>query len=484
MKKLDISKQVAEQERGYRRFMRKHKHLKRKNKVIPSAIAIVPKSLRRASRGCQLSTVQSQQLSRSQLISMYLPVNLKYMMYTKTSPLYINNIKEMKSHLTSGVIPVPKHFSIFDNPNESYQMLRKLIFALLYTNYKHVILDYKNCDTIDLCSQILLDIIFKESHKFVTKIGNIYGRKTANLFPEGIGGKNIDNERVQKMLFSVGSPANVAGRDITFPNTKKCKLCVHSKTSGRNAEVIMAYKDIATTELADYVIECLRSVNKELTPERLDDLCIVIGETLINAEEHSTTGYRYSVGYFDEMEEDNKHFGIFRLVILNFGHTIYEKFKDKDCPNQEFVAQMKSLSEQYTKSNFFVKREFEEESLWTLYALQQGVTSVSTDEYTQRGNGSINFIKSFFNLKGDGEMDNVSRLRIASGRTRIIFDGAYKIQPRVINGESFEVMTFNKENDIRYKPDKNYVYGTDYYFPGTAISVKIMLNDDDIKQIN
>lgn len=484
MKKPNLSKQIAEQDRGYRRFMRKHRHLKRKHKIIPSAVVIVPKSLRQASSGGQLYTTKPQQMSRSQLINMYLPVNLKYMLYTKNSPLYIDNIKQMKSYLTSGIIPVPKYFSIFDNPDESYQMLRKLIYALLYTNHKDVILDYQNCDTIDLCSQILLDIIFKESHKFVTKIDNIYGRKMANLFPEGIGGKNIDNERVQKMLFSVGSPANVAGQDITFPNTKKCKLCVHSRTSSRDAETIMAYKDIATTELADYVIDCLRSVNKELTPERLDDLCIVIGETLINAEEHSTTGYRYSVGYFEEMEENDKHFGIFRLVILNFGHTIYEKFKDKNCPNQEFVAQMKCLSEQYTKSNLFIKSEFEEESLWTLYALQQGVTSVSTDEYSQRGNGSINFIKSFFNLKGDSEMDNVSRLRIASGCTRIIFDGAYKIHPRIINGESFEVMTFNKENDIHYKPDKKYVYGTDYYFPGTAISVKIMLNDDDIKQIN
>ena len=165
MKKPNLSKQIAEQDRGYRRFMRKHRHLKRKHKIIPSAVVIVPKSLRQASSGGQLYTTKPQQMSRSQLINMYLPVNLKYMLYTKNSPLYIDNIKQMKSYLTSGIIPVPKYFSIFDNPDESYQMLRKLIYALLYTNHKDVILDYQNCDTIDLCSQILLDIIFKESHK-------------------------------------------------------------------------------------------------------------------------------------------------------------------------------------------------------------------------------------------------------------------------------------------------------------------------------
>ena len=449
MKKPDIAKLTDQQARGYNRFMRKHRQSKRKNKIIPNVTIILPRSFRRTNNIDRLSITKQQDISRTQLINLHLPVNLKYMIYTINSPLYIKDIKTSESRPMSGVILVPKQFSIFENPEESYQMLRKLVYAMLYANFSEVILNYEYCEKIDLCSQILLDIIFKEFQKFVTKISHIYGSKIAKLFPLSIGGKNIDNERVKKMLFSVGSPANVAGREVIFPNTKKCKLCIHSRTSSRNTETAMAYKDIATTELADYVIDSLRSVNKELTDERLDDLCIVIGETLINAEEHSTTGYRYSVGYFEELEEGEKHYGIFRLVILNFGHTIYEKFKDKDCPNQEFVAQMKMLSEQYTKSNFFTKREFEEESLWTLYALQQGVTSVSTDQYTQRGNGSINFIKSFFNLKGDSEVDDVSCLRIASGCTRIIFDGAYKIQPRIINGERFKVMTFNKENAIQ-----------------------------------
>jgi hypothetical protein len=45
-------------------------------------------------------------------------------------------------------------------------------------------------------------------------------------------------------------------------------------------------------------------------------------------------------------------------------------------------------------------------------------------------------------------------------------------------------MTFNKEENLDYKPDKKYVYYADDYFPGTIISAKILLNDDDIKQIN
>ena len=57
-------------------------------------------------------------------------------------------------------------------------------------------------------------------------------------------------------------------------------------------------KNLTQTEMADYVISSLERMNKELTPEKLDDLCTVIGEILINAEEHSSTKYRFSIGLF------------------------------------------------------------------------------------------------------------------------------------------------------------------------------------------
>lgn len=62
----------------------------------------------------------------------------------------------------------------------------------------------------------------------------------------------------------------------------------------------------------------------------MKDLGYVVGETLINAEEHSSLRYRYLIGYFEECTEDNRHFGMLNLVILNFGQTIYEKFKYPD----------------------------------------------------------------------------------------------------------------------------------------------------------
>jgi hypothetical protein len=235
--------------------------------------------------------------------------------------------------------------------------------------------------------------------------------------------------------------------------------------------------------MADYVIECLARMNKKLTSVKRDDLCTVIGEILINAEEHSTTKYRFSIGYFKEVNIDNNHFGIFRLVILNFGKTIYEKFKSEDCPNQEIVTKMKNLSQSYTKRNLFFQREFEEENLWTLYALQEEVSSISPTEY-KRGNGSIRFIDSFFNIKGSQTIDDISYLTIQSGRTRIHFNGEYSIVNKInSNNESYKVMTFNDSGNIEDKPNSKFVYQTKEYFPGTLISAKLLLNDDDVEQL-
>ena len=74
---------------------------------------------------------------------------------------------------------------------------------------------------------------------------------------------------------------------------------------------------------------------------------------------------------------------------------------------------MTELSSKYTNRGWFKKAKFEEETLWTLYALQDGVTSMPK----KRGNGSIQYIENFFKLKGDMVHDNISKLVIISGNT-------------------------------------------------------------------
>lgn len=472
--------------RQRRQRSRRKKRRKKNQSPLFSQTVRIPRRFRR--KAMLLSEKKLKPLTKieyiqkkERLLNNGLPANLRYLLHAKESPFNLKAIRKEK-FCSHGIIPIPESFSILDNANDSFLTFRKIISALFIENSMSVVLDYEKCTHVDLGTQVLLDIILKEFWTFARK-SQMADRNKRNFFPISIGGDKINNEDIQKLLFSVGSPATLSVKERDFKDIIKYKLCLHDNNKEKDLEKRAAQKELDTTQMVDYVIECLRRMNKELTSEKLNDLCTVIGEILINAEEHSSTQYRFSIGYFKEEKQDEDHFGIFRLVILNFGQTIYQKFKSPDCPNQDIVSRMKELSESYTKRFLFLPGQFEEETLWTLYALQEGVTSVSTQKY-KRGNGSIRFIDSFFNIKGSQSVDNISKMSILSGKTRIIFDGKYKIVTKKNNsGDVFNVMTFNQSDNIEDKPDSNYVYSAKHYFLGTMICAKILLNDDDIKQI-
>lgn len=417
---------------------------------------------------------------KREAINRFLPSNLKYITTHPKSPFNLDKIrKSINKQLSDGVVQIPECFSILNNTEQSVAVFQKMLSTLFIESPHTVIFDYEDCKNIDLSTQVLFDIILTEYKKFTN-----YKVNRNVLFSKCFGGNNINDYSVMKMMWSVGSPANLGIRKQSFPDVEQLNLQIYDHTREKDENKRMEKKDIDTTEIAEYVVNSLKRVGKKLTSIKRDNLCNVIGEILINAEEHSTTKHRFSCGYFIEKNIDDKHFGLFQLVILNFGQTIYEKFKSEDCPNKDVVRRMEELSKKYTSKFLFLPGKFEEESLWTLYALQEGVTSISTDSYKRRGSGSIRFIESFFNIKGSQEDDNISRMTIVSGNTKIVFDGTYNItEGKSSDGTSHQMMTFNKSGSIEDMPDNKYVTYTKNYFPGTMISVELLLNDDDIKQI-
>lgn len=411
------------------------------------------------------------------IFNKWAPVNLKYLLDCEKSDFHHEKITENIPN-NGGNFEVPVEFSITERPKESFDFIRGVLGALITQKYKTINIDYSRCKKLDSDAQVLLDIILKDVIKFFNRCKR-YKRTKPKV--KEINGINTLNNDVKKLLYSIGSPTIHSFKSINFPDIIPYKLCIHDSETNGDPVKIREQKDLDTSKLVDYVIDSLAALNRTLTPEKIDDLSTVIGEILINAEEHSTTKHRFSIGYFHEMNENGNHFGVFRLTILNFGKTIYEKFKDPDCPNKRTVKNMEALSTQYTKRRFFFPKAFEEETLWTLYALQEGVTSVASDQYLKRGNGSIQFIESFFNIKSESKLiDNFSTLSILSGNTSIVFDGTYGINSKKINGEKYKFMTFNTSGDIENKPDSNFVKFVDNYFPGTIISAKIMFEEDGL----
>ncbi len=410
------------------------------------------------------------------LISKWMPETILQLISNEKSQFYTDKLLSA-FYKTKGIHTVPENFSIVQNPDESYQLIKGVFGALLFQLQEEVLIDYSKCKDIDLDAQLLLDIIQKDILYFYRKCRR--HPKTISKVKK-VGGRDIFDEKVNKMLFSVGTPSIDKNKQIHFEDIIPYPLCIHDREKQGDPIKIEQQKEIDTTNLVDYVLKCLERMGKYLSSEKIEDLSIVIGEILINAEEHSSTKKRYSIGYFHETNENNKHFGIFRLAILNFGETIYQKFKSPDCPNKEIVKEMEDLSNVYNKRKWFSMRDFEEETLWTLYSLQEGVTSVPKTKYKKRGHGSIQFIEKFFNIQESKEFDDISRMVILSGNTSIVFDGKYEISEGLNSlGEKCKFMTFNSSGRIDVKPDKEYVKFVENDFPGTLISAKILFNHDD-----
>ncbi len=382
--------------------------------------------------------------------------------------LFSNN--QFNRGVADGHLLVPTCFSLLDNHKESFDFLKKL-FALLYRGkVKKIVLDYKSCERIDVDASICMDIILAE---FINYRKICQRKKYMQFLPGGISATNYQRPDILKVLFSIGAYSTLRNVKIDFEDIEPLPVLInHLKGDG-----IYAKNEIDLTNIVEYIKRCLKRLDQELTVDAESEFYKVIGEVMSNAEEHSTMPFRYAIGFFQERKEDDRHFGIFNFCIINFGETIYDTFKSPGCKNPKVVSRMKVLSEDYTKKGWLRKAEFEEETLWTLYAMQEGVTS----REKKRGNGSIQYIENFFKLKGNTEVDTVSKMMLMSGNSRILFDGSYKITEKAIPGRQtpFKMITFNDSGQINDKPDKKYVTFAPHYFPGTLISARILIKDNN-----
>lgn len=364
---------------------------------------------------------------------------------------------------------VPKVFSLVDNIEESLIFLSKLFTTLSVLKNNIIILDYKDCNRIDVDASMIMDIILTEFITLYRKC-NYYGIEC----PDRILPRNIDKPSIEKVLFSIGAYKTIKNISYSFPDIIPLPPLIHNKHE-KKANRYTEISELHTTEIVEYIKKCLNRVNRTLADDAERQLYLVIGEVMNNAETHGTLSNRYAIGHFHEQKEEEDHYGIFNFSIINFGETIYERFKN-NCPNKDVVEKMKGLSNEYTKKRLFIPKKFEEESLWTLYALQDAVTRLDS----VRGTGTMLYLKNFLELKGTTQKDE-SKLVIISGNTRIIFDGTYPIFEKENRfGEKFKMISFNKSNDIRELPDDKFVIFAENYFPGTIISARILIKETDL----
>lgn len=366
---------------------------------------------------------------------------------------------------------VPQIFSLAHYPAEGFRFLRDLFEQLYLAKVDELVLDYHHCVRVDADASACMDVLllrFLEHYRRVRKCGQ--GRRIRTMRVV-----RMTNQEVLKLWHSTGTGQVIKGANARFPDMVSCPLSFCFKSPHRKGQ-----KELTTTKLVKYLVACLERFDRRLNAQDRARFSNIIGEIVTNAEDHSSLPYNYSMGHFIETKQpDGKSGGRFQCVIFNFGKTIYERLKDPhDCKNKAIIPDMERLSRRYTEKRYFgvVDAPFEEETLWTLYALQDGVSSIEPG----RGNGTMQFIQDFLNLRSR-EPNKRSVLTLLSGNTRIELDGTHPPKQKITSeGDAHTVITFNASGELEDKPDAKYVTFAPPYFPGTLLYADVYLTAEPL----
>ena len=351
-------------------------------------------------------------------------------------------------------VKIPETFSITENYDETMKILRLFVDISLSRDIDVVEIDHTSCKQLGLSASSIMDELASLSLGYKNYIKSSF--KYSGIAPK--------SGHVTDMIIVSGLIKRLNAQHDAQPTAKIIPL------------ELMKNQDPAVmqTRFIDFINSCLGSRGYNLTRNGIKDISTMIGEILDNCTLHcgdSVKNYNL-IGHFRDLPDCDC--GECSVSIFNFGKTIYETFAELD-PECEVVRQLKAITSKHI--NFF-NRYWTEETLWTLYALQELVSSKNAPGEHGHGSGTITFLDIFTKLKAS-QAESLPRMCITSGRSQIVLDGTYKIE----YNQGRKIIAFNGDNDLSQPPDKKYVYSNDEYFPGTIISIKFYVDKQYLESI-
>ena len=367
----------------------------------------------------------------------------------------------------SPLIVFPPDFSLYKNYDVAIDIIRHFVASMFNNKGKEITLDFSNCTFVDQPALFILQILRIEFQNELEKLNTqlkLLSSKPSFKFVQS------KNEKVNKLLLVTGiipqtvlkieglMPINTAGY---FKGIKTQKHYAENK------------KGAIGTRIVAYINHCLSGHGYVFNPDGVNYLDGLISEILNNAEDHSPfSTYYVTANMLGEMKPDEKGriVGEINLSFLNFGSSYFDGFEQTKAQNAEIYTQMDKL---YNQVNVGLFKPFTKENLFTLYALQDGISRLKYSEES-RGTGTMKFINSFFAFGDyeDAEKGYHPNLTILTGNTQLICDNRYK--PFQKDGVYF--ISLNAENDLAKLPEKSNLKTLNRYFPGTLLTVRIYLS--------
>lgn len=356
----------------------------------------------------------------------------------------------------NSIIKFPKSFNLIDNPDESLSVLKQINYSFEKSNSKTIKFDYSECSNYGLDASVICDLLVDNGKKY--RNNNKKKVKLSGNMPVGYSaGELFCNSGLLRHLNLFNAEDKRVERLEPFINEKNV--------------------NVLTNKTIVYYNNCLKRYGMELNAKGIDLLNHLVGEIIGNAAEHSgDNGDWYVSGHFTQAT--NHEYGKGSLVFISIGNTIYENLKY----NTKSPEILEKLDNHLKCHKSLFDFNWNEESSLTVLGLQYKISSVTDFDHPDRGTGTIEFIKSFSELgkKIDGDIPKMS---ILSGNTHILFDGTYNLEEKNINGTKVKTIAFNKDNNIKKKPDQKYVKILKNRFPGVIISADFYVDNRYVRKM-
>lgn len=356
------------------------------------------------------------------------------------------------------IIKIPREFCFIRNPEQTLEVLKQINYFFEKMKIEEIFFDYSECELLGLDASVVTDVIV---------INGLKHRKCLGIPTKLNGNFPKTNSAIQVFINSGLLKHLDISNDVEDPLVERLDPFVKNKSSlDLTNEVILYYK------------KCLQRNGYELTLKGIDKFNNLVGEIIDNLGNHSgEDGDWFVSGHF--VQRENNELGKGTLTFISFGNTIYESLKE---PTVSPIIQKKLDAHTKCHKKLFEIGSWNEETSWTVFALQYKISRFNSKADPDRGTGTIKFIQNFSILGKTFENDK-PLMTILSGNTHILFDGTYNLKNKVIRNKEVPVIAFNKENDLRKRPDEKVVKLLKNKFPGTIITVEFFVDRRYLKSI-
>jgi hypothetical protein len=404
--------------------------------------------------------------------------------YTKSYRLLRAN-GFLDEKLVKEKLTVPAKFSFVEDYSGTYAFIKSFISSIYNIN-GNLNIDFSQCTHIDIAPLLIICTIIRDYIRFSNKVrkllpGDIHDYAEVKYIPSKV-------YEVNRILYTLRILPSIERQpDDKFLDVSTVGMIAEKKT---RSHYIENKKGPVCNKIRKYINSCVRKVGLELTSEGETAVDSLLSEVLNNAEDHSEIDEWYVAGVSlhtrDGDEITSQYDGVteVRLVIMNLGFSVYEGFETSRIENHRVYDVMALF---YDRATAGLPEDelanYTRENLFTLYALQEGVSRIKfMENFESRGNGTMNFIRAFLEL---GDYENSSSrakplMSLISGKTMVLCDTTYK----PYKDNTVYKLSLNPENDLSKLPDPDHLRSLPSHFPGTILEARLFFNKNHFLQKN